>query len=226
MKQRDRLKMTWMLFAALLVGAGCAFADTLVAYWDFGPDSAGYTENVSVENAVGTPTLTGMSAGTGYDSDGQEGSSFVDAEGTSHAAGQALAWGSGVNDGDQEWILSIDLTGFQNLFIRWDYRSTGTGPTNAVLDYKVGVGSWDSVDSLTLSADSTYHAYEKDLSSITAINNQSSVQFRLSGFSGGSGSGTFRTDNLQLSAIPEPAAIGFVVLTGLGFLVVRRFLET
>ena len=218
--------MKRIFFAALLIGTGGVSADTLVAYWDFGPDPAGYTENVSVENAVGTPTLSGMSTGTGYDSNGQTGTSFVDAAGTSHAAGQALAWGSGVNDGNQEWILSVDLTGYQDLSIRWDQRSsTVYGPTGAVFEYKVGSGSWNLLENISLTQDAAFHDYEKDLSSITAINNQSDVKFRLSGFSGGSGNGTFRIDNLQLSTIPEPAAVGFVILTGLGFFVAHRFFD-
>ena len=219
------MKKTVGLLGILFLVGGAAVADVLVAYWGFGSNAAGYTEAVGLENAVGTPTLTGMSAGTGYDSDGQGGTSFTNAEGGSHAAGQALAWGSGVNDGDQEWILSVDLTGYQNLTIRWDYRSTGTGPTNAILDYKVGAGSWVSVESLTLSTDSAYQGYQKDLSALSAVNNQSSVQFRLSGFSGGSGGGTHRIDNLQLSAIPEPAVIGFIGLVGLGFLAARRIFD-
>ncbi|MEA2068775.1 MAG: hypothetical protein U9P12_06205 [Verrucomicrobiota bacterium] len=216
-------KTTGLVFLVFFFAGGGTFADTLVAYWAFGPDAAGYTENVSLENADGVPTLS--VSGTGYDADGQGGGSFVDAEGGSHAAGQALAWGSGVNDGDQEWVLSIDLTGYQDLLIRWDYRATGTGPTNAALDYKVGAGAWSSIETVSISNDSAYHAYEKDLSSIPSINNQSAVQFRLSGFSGGSGSGTFRTDNLQLSAIPEPAVVGFVGLSGLGLLIAKRFFD-
>lgn len=218
-------KTIGLLFGFLFLLGGGAVADVVVAYWDFGPDASGYAETVSLENAVGSPTLAGMPLGSGYDSDGQDGTAFTDAAGGSHAAGQALAWGSGVNDGDQEWILSVDLTGYQDLVIRWDYRSTGTGPTNAVLDYKVGAGSWTTVETLALATDSVFHGYQKDLSAISAIENQSAVQFRLSGFSGGSGSGTHRIDNLQLSAIPEPAVMGFIGLTGLGLLVIRRFLE-
>jgi len=218
--------MKQVLFSAFLMVAGGVLSDTVVAYWDFGPDSSGYTENVAIDHANGTPSLTGMSDGTGYDSNGQPGVAFTDAAGTNHVAGQALAWGSGVNDGNQEWVLSIDLTGYHDLSIRWDFRSTVTyGPTNAVLEYKVGAGSWAAIETLSFPRDATYHAYEKDLSPITAINNQASVQFRLSGFSGGSGSGTYRTDNLQLSAIPEPAVMGFVGLVGLAFLATRRFLE-
>ena len=197
--------------------------DTIVAFWDFGPDSAGYTEQVTVHHTDGNPVLSGMSSGTGYDADGQGGVSFTDVEGIDHASGQALAWGSGVNDSDQEWILSLDLTGFHDIVIRWDYRSTGTGPDGALLDYKTGSNDWNLIDNVIFSNDSTYHEYSKDLSSITELNNQADVQLRLSAFSGGSGGGTYRLDNLQLTAIPEPAALGFITLAGIIVLILRRF---
>jgi len=194
-----------------------AFSDVIIATWDFGPDGSGYTEITSVENVVGTPTLMGMSAGTGYSTEGQSGVSFTDAEGGHHAAGQALAWGSGVNDGDQEWIMNLNLTGYQELTLRWDYRSTGTGPSGARLEYKVGAESWTLIEVIALSTDASYHEYLKDLSTISSIENQSEVQFRLSDFGGGSGGGTHRIDNLQLSTVPEPAT---VAVFGVGVFVV------
>ena len=212
------------VFGLIVVGCfsilNIAVAD-LIAMWDFGLTST-YTESVTVDNAVGIPTLTGMSAGSGYDSDGQGGTDFTDAEGLLHPAGQALAWASGVNDGNQEWVLSIDLTGYQDLSIRWDYRSTSSGPNSAVLDYKVGSGNWTTLENLSITQGTAYHSYSKNLSSISAIENQSSVQFRLSGFSGGSGSGTYRVDNLEVTGIPEPAAIGLIGMVGVGLLFVRR----
>jgi len=207
-----------------------ASADTMVAYWDFGSNIEGYTETVTLENAVGTPTLTGMSVGTSYDSDGQIGVSFLDAVGGSHSDGQALAWGSGVDDGNQEWILGIDLTAYQDLTLRWDYRSSlgaGTGPTRADLAYKVGEGAWTAIESsIALTADSEYHEYSKDLSSISAIDGQSMVQLRLSNFSGAtSTSGTYRTDNLQLSVVPEPAVMGLFGLGGMLVIIARHALR-
>lgn len=197
-------------------------SDSVIALWDFGPDDNGYTEQVTINNTIGTPTLSGMAAGSGYDTNGQDGIPFVNADGAIHNAGQALTWGSGVNDGDQEWIMTLDLTGYQNVALRWDYRSTSTGPTNAVFDYRINSGNWTQIEEITLIGDSAFHAYDKDLTSITAINDQPSVEFRLSGFAGGSGSGTHRIDNLQVTAIPEPAVIGFVTLAALGGLIGKR----
>lgn len=199
-------------------------ADSVIALWDFGPDEAGYSNEVTVNNTIGTPTLTGMEAGTSYVDAGYKGISFTDADGAFHTDGQALAWGSGVNDENQEWILELDLTGFSGINIRWDYRSSGTGPSSARLDYRLDGETWVSIDTLDLNNDANFHVYEKELASITAIDNHAAVEFRLSGFAGGEGSGTHRIDNLQIAAIPEPAVISLVLLFGSSLLVTRRIL--
>ncbi len=211
-----------LIVAIVAAAAFIAGADVVVAYWDFGPDAAGYTETVSIENAIGTPSLTGIASGTGYVAGGSGGVSFTDAVGGGHVAGQALSWASGVNDGDQQWILGVDLTGYQDMAIRWDYRATSAGPSGASLEYKVGTGIWTLIETASFARDSSYHEYVKDLSSISAIENQTSVQFRLSGFTGGSGTGTYRQDNLQVAAIPEPATLALLGFGGLTALVIRR----
>ena len=214
---KKTLIVTMVTAVAFIAGA-----DIIVAYWDFGPDAAGYTETVSMENAIGTPTLTGPASGTGYVAGGSGGVSFSDAVGDSHAAGQAFSWASGVNDGDQTWVLGVDLTGYQDMTISWDYRATSTGPSGASLEYKVGAGIWTLIETASFTRDSIYHEYAKDISSISAIENQASVQFRLLNFTGGSGTGTYRQDNLQIAAIPEPATLALLGFGGLAALVIRR----
>jgi hypothetical protein len=211
-----------LLIAITSAGAFIAGADLIVAYWDFGPDAAGYTEAVSIENAIGTPTLSGMASGTGYVTNGSGGASFTDAAGDGHDAGQALSWASGVNDGDQQWVLSIDLTGHQDMTVRWDYRATAAGPSGASLEYQVGAGVWTLIETAGFVRDSNYHEYAKDISAVSAIENQASVQFRLSNFSGGSSTGTYRQDNLQITAIPEPATLALLGFGSLTAMVIRR----
>lgn len=203
------------------LSAAAVRAEIIVAYWDFGSDSAHYTENALINNTGGTPEL--LVGGTGIQPSGQAGTGFTDAEGTVHAAGQALAWNY-LTEEDQSWIMHLDLTGYHDVAIRWDYRTTGTGPESATFAWRVGNGDWIDVQTLSFTRDSSWHAMGLDLSSISALNGEKEAAFRLSGFSGATGwSATFRTDNLQVTAIPEPATALMVVLgASTAFLARRR----
>ncbi|MBU0678842.1 MAG: PEP-CTERM sorting domain-containing protein [Verrucomicrobia bacterium] len=214
-----------LVFALTLISS--SYGATL-AIWDFGPDAAGYTEVPQKEVVTGTPTLT-MFTGTGYDADGTGGTAYVDDDSDAHAAGQAASWASGVNDG-QNWILTINLTGYEVTSLRFDGRATGTGPSGADLDYNIGAG-WVSLLSPTFPQDSAFHAYSTSVP--TAVDDQASVQFRLSNFTGGSGGGTFVFDNLEVigveggggpgpgGAVPEPSTAG-LMLVAIGFMVAGR----
>ena len=212
-------EMKGMVLAAAL--ACSATGDVVVAYWNFGMDAAGYTENVSVENTVGTPVLS-VFKGEGYQISGAAGTDFTDEGGMPVPPGQALAWASGVNDG-QYWLVDIDLSGYRDLSIRWDYRSTSSGPSSADLEYKTG-DVWHPAGTVLFSRDSEFHEYSEDLSACFPMNNCSSVQIRLSNFGGGSGSGTIRMDNLLItgSVIPEPATAGLATLAGLVIFIIRK----
>lgn len=208
----------------MILAAGMSFtaaADTILAYWNFGADAAGYTEEVTVQNSAGVPVLT-VFKGEGYQPSGNSGIAFTDASGLLHPAGQALGWASGLNDG-QYWLVDVNLTGYRDLTIRWDYRASASGPSGADLEYKAG-DEWHLIESISFARDSVFYGYSTDLSSFSDFENQAAVQFRLSNFTGGSGSGTFRMDNLQITAaaVPEPAAFTLTCIGGILVFIVRR----
>jgi len=213
-----RVRIMIMMTAGLTWAAA---GNVIVAYWNFGPDAAGYTETVSKENAAGTPQLT-VYRGEGYQVSGSAGTAFTDAGGAVHSAGQALSWASGVNDG-QYWQVDLNTSGYRDLTIRWDSRATSTGPSGADLEYQSGAG-WQLIETVVFARDSSYNPYSAALTLFPALNNKEAVQLRLSNFTGGSGSGTFRMDNLQITAhaIPEPATMTLTGLAGLLALIIRR----
>ena len=225
------MKKVIVLTALVLLPAlsGPANAD-LMAIWDFGPDSVHYTEAVTAKNVnvVGTPTLS--VSGAEKDSNGKDGRAYRDAEGTSHIAGQAAAWEdvSGTAS-DAEWIMSVNTTGWRDMTIRWDYWSDNTGgnrgPTTFDFFYRVGDGSWvRELNNQAITRDDNWHVFSYDLSSITAIEGQSYVQFRVYDLNRADDDGDYKFDNLELTGVPEPCSIA---LLGIGVLMAltrkRRF---
>lgn len=217
MKKRTAIQT---ITAIAWLTAAVARPEIIVAFWDFGSNSANYTEDALINKTTGTPEL--IVGGSGYQAAGQAGTGFTDAEGTVHGAGQAMAWNNLMAE-DQSWIVQLDLTGYRDVAIRWDYRTTSTGPESATFSWRVGSGDWTDVQTLSFTRDSGWHAMQVDLTSILALNEEEDVAFRLSGFSGATNtSATFRTDNLQITAIPEPATALMVALGTLTAFWIRR----
>jgi hypothetical protein len=205
-----------------LLALGSVANASLMAVWTFGPNSTNYTLVPQYEYAQGTPVMT--AGGADYDDNGGNGVAFTDAGGNSHIAGQALHWGdvSGTAD-DAYAIITIDTTNWQDMAIRWDYKSdntgTKTGPVSFDLDYQVGAGGWiNIVDNYAITRDDAWHEFSYDLSSLTAINNQSSVQLRINDLNENDLNGDYWQDNVQLTGVPEPLSIAFLALGGIALL--------
>jgi hypothetical protein len=206
-----------------LLALGSVANASLMAVWDFGPNKDNYTLVPQYEYAEGIPVMT--AGGGDYDTDGGNGIDFIDAAGNSHAAGQALHWNDVSKSSDNAYIIiAIDTTGWQDMAIRWDYMSDNTGkkgPVSFDMDYKVGSGDWiNIVNNYAITRDDAWHQLSYDLSSLTAINNQSSVQFRVSDFDHGDSSGDYWQDNVQLTgtAVPEPFSAVLLALGGAALL--------
>lgn len=207
-------KMIIAMMLTMGLSALSAGAATL-AYWDFGPDASGYTENVTKDSVIGTPTLT--ISGTDKDDDGQSGNAYTDDDGAFHDAGQAAAWTSGANEGDDQWLMTINLSSVTGpAWLGFEYRSTGSGPTSADLSYNIGAGwvAWDT--GISLNNNSSFNSYSIALDG--AMLGESNVQILFDNFLNGTGSGTFRNDNIEVwddtdppVAAPEPGTASLIV---------------
>lgn len=201
----------------LLALGSVANAD-LMAVWDFGPNSTNYTLVPQYEYVSGVPALA--AGGADYDDNGGNGVAFTDAAGNSHDAGQALHWGDVSGDVDDAYIIvTIDTTGWQDMAIRWDYKSDNsggkTGPVSFDLDYQIGAGGWiNIVDNYAITRDDAWHQFSYDLSLLNAINNQSSVQFRINDLNENDVNGDYWQDNIQLTGVPEPLSAVLLALGG------------
>jgi hypothetical protein len=177
---------------------------------------------IDVDNVVGTPAIT--QAGGSIDADGAVGTAFTDANGTNHSAGSAMGYLSGINDTPTNmWTLSFDSTGFLDLILRFDYRTTSTGSPSLALDYQVNGGGFTSISSPSLTLDSTYHALSVDLSAISTLENVASVDLRVT-LTAGSSTGTTQFDNIQLTgiAVPEPSTVSLFGFGSLAMFLFRR----
>ena len=188
----------------------------LMAIWNFGPDAAGYTEDVTTENVIGIPVLT-LDGGE-IDLNGKDGIEYTDSAGTFHSEGQAAAWNDiKVQGKDAEWIMMINTTGFEDMTIRWDYKAWDSDTDSFDLEYRINGGEWMAIrDDQAITGDGDYHSFSWDLSGISAIENQSAVEFYFDEIEL-NGNGKYAFDNLEVSGsvIPEPCTIALLVLAGI-----------
>jgi hypothetical protein len=207
----------------LLTALQFAKADT-IAKWTFetshpsGSRAAGvWRTNITAE--IGTGTASGFhSVSAGY--------AGFHGNGSAGVFGVTNGWAVG-----DFFQFAVSTTGFQNILISYDQAGAINGPRDFFLeystngntftkfgsDYLVGLGNWS--DTIA----STANSFSFDLSSVTAINGQSTVYFRVVDDStvaigGGTVSGYAddRIDNFLVSAqpVPEPSIMALAVLGG------------
>lgn len=183
----------------------------MMAIWDFGLDGDHYTEDPTAWNVVDEPKLS--ISGGDYDTNGKDRVVYA-------GAGQAGAWDNVT--ADSQWVMTINTTGWQDMTIRWDYRSEDTpgdlGPSSFDFDYRVGGGSWTEIrNNRAITRDYNWHEFSYNLSAISTIENQSLVQFRVKVLNrrGDESGGNFRFNNFEMTGVPEPCSIA---LLGIGVL--------
>ncbi|MES2437892.1 MAG: PEP-CTERM sorting domain-containing protein [Verrucomicrobiota bacterium] len=131
-------------------------------------------------------------------------------------------------------------TGFSGITITFDQNGSGTGPRDFKLQYSTDGASFTDFGSAYAlpagimwatgaAATPAVTTFSFDLSSITALDNDSSIFFRLvntTTTSIGNGTvaagGTGRVDNVVIATVPEPASILLGALGLLGILRRRR----
>ena len=213
--------MRQCFFASLmcLVALGTTARAELITVWTFGPNAANYTLVPQVD-ATASAVLT--AGGGSIDATGGNGVAFTDANGNTYVAGQALHWSDTTKSGGDAYItITVNTTGWQDLDLRWDYKSKYDtskgkgGPVQWDLDYDIGNG-WDSiVNNQQVTCDSNFHSFDIDLSGFTDLNDCGSVQIKLHNPKEGTlKDGDYWEDNIQLTGtpVPEPATLSLLAL--------------
>lgn len=223
------MKALAIALAVLAAGSVPAFAQTTLANWNF--DSS--TISGSSTNFGPITADFGVGAASGH-----------------HAAG-ATTWSTPVGNGSAKSFSSntwaagdyyqfqTSSTGQNGLMVSWDQFGSSTGPkdfqlqvstdglsfTNFASYAVLGTPAWSSGGSRN-----SAFTYSYDLSSLTNLDNQASVYFRLIDLTTGSigggtvaTTGTGRVDNFSITAIPEPSTYAVMIaLAGFAFVICRR----
>jgi hypothetical protein len=130
---------------------------------------------------------------------------------TPNTAGTAVSLSNFANGTTQFFQFQLSgVSSFQDYMLYIQLRGSGTGATSVTLQYSLNGTTF--TDFQTFATTTTFAPYTFDLSSIAAIEGQSTVYFRFVGVNttGATGTiGTFVIDNFQVQAVPVgPTAAG------------------
>ena len=162
----------------------------------------------SFSNSQAIPSLTLLSA--------------VSGGGNTHGFPSGNSVGmNGWNGGASYFQFTLDATGYQNLVLAWAGNRSSTGPTNLVLEYSSDGGA--TFNNFVNLGSLANYTTTQDVSSVTALNNNSLDVFRLVGVDAVAG-GTLKIDNfsIDVTAVPEPSTMLLVGAGVLGMFAIRR----
>lgn len=221
------VKQVFIAAAALAaMGVGSANA-ALISYYNFNalsiatasaPGSGGVPTSISANSGSGTLSLSGWS---GLVDD--FGGSTINAL-NSDAAEESLSLVS--NAGNGSFVqLQFSTAGLEDIIVTFATRGTSTGYNSGLYSYSTdGTNFTQAGVPSTATISTTFALATADLSSISAIDDQSSVFVRYTLAGASSVSGNNRIDNLQINGtvIPEPASLGLIGVGALALLRRRR----
>lgn len=190
------MKKLLVTFATVALYCAAGHAVT-IAFWSFNS---------------GTPLTPNEGAGTFVDATGAGTVSYVAGVtyGT-YVAGSAIsrssaAWGSAVQS-TRFYEMRVNASSLTQLNLRYDGNRSASGPTRVDLYYSTdGGGTYTLHSSMTQPSAWTGFSFA-GLSSVSGLNNNSDVRFRLAPSGTTAAAGTLRFDNVLIESIPEPAVM-------------------
>ena len=212
------------LLAVLSVSVG-AFGQVIIADWTFEtsqPNIMNQTILTGINPEVGAGTASAVHANAMTDYSSPSGNGSV------HSF-SANTWSVG-----DYYQFQVSTVGDMGIQVSWNQTRSATGPAswnfayglNGV-DFTVALGGY-TANSITWSnsAPAAGSSFSVDLSSVSALDNASSVYFRISAATAAGGAaGTARVDDFQVAATPVPEPREYAMVAGLGligFCVFRR----
>ena len=239
-------KIILLLAIASVLNLDCARASVVLANWTF------ETYNAATLTAATGPTLlaeAGLGAGVAVATGVHASSSTA----WSNPAGNGSAESFSVNTwavGDYFQFRTSSL-GYSGISLSWDHTGSSTGPSSFSLLYSTDSGSnftqfatyaivranpTGQPNTINFSDTTTGNgwtatktaintSFSYDFSSITGLNSNSDIVFRISNLSSGvAPAGSSRVDNVIITAsVPEPSSGALLVLGGAALVAVRSF---
>ena len=204
-----------------------AEAATQLVVWTFGADAASYTTAPTSGVASGTAVLT--LADGDLDANGKDGVSYMDAAGILHDPGQAGAWNDiKVTGPDAEVIIQFSSLGYEDLALRFDYRSEGADffdlwySVNGI-DFVQVLDNDPRIDVNWALPGNPFGTVTADLSGVVPMQNATTVYLRIDDLEEMTGNDRFAIDNIEITGepIPEPQ-VAFLLVASLVLGIGRR----
>ena len=233
-----KIVVLFLVSVSTLLISQATKADTL-ADWTFESSGLGsylpgantVTTNFYAEGGLqaGTAAATGLHAGNATYSSPSGDDSTKSLSSTLWAVGDF-------------YQFQLNTLNYSNVMLSFEQVSSATGPSSFNLQYSLNGSSFTTFSSYTVTNAPSWSpttgpfsssSFSADLSSITALDNASSVYFRLvdanntvdaAGTAGVGTGGTDRVDDFIVSAlpVPEPSALVLSTLGGIALLALRR----
>jgi len=225
-------KLVLLLSSASAMVVTSLQAQTTIAQWNFSDFGANVTNTTFGPVAATAGVNASGAVLTGVHSNA--------ASVWSHPAGNGNADSLSANNwttGDYFQFRFSTLT-FSNIGMAWSQARSSTGPTNFSLRYSTDGSSFTTFTNYTVlqsggggapgtwsgTVSNSIYVLSYDMSSITALDNQADVYFRLVSEQTAATAGTVRIDDITITGVPEPSTYAMLALAGAGFAgyVIRR----
>jgi hypothetical protein len=222
MRLRFEKLLSYAAMLAVLAAAPTAMAGTITG-WTFETSAPATAGPHAAE--IGTGSATGVHAGAATFS-------------TPAGNGSARSFSSNVWAIGDYYQFTTSSATFSNIGISWEETRSGTGPSAFEVQYSTDGSTYTALPALLVPAytvaavtwnsgtpDATGNSnFVRDLSSITGLNNNATIGFRLvaTGAAGGT-AGTNRVDNFRvLDNVPEPCTAMLLGMAGFALVACSR----
>ncbi|HVG37949.1 MAG TPA: lamin tail domain-containing protein, partial [Pyrinomonadaceae bacterium] len=188
------------LFVSMMIG-GTAQAQTTIVNYDFNAGTS-YATLTPVTAPGVTSTASSTEAFVTFGGTATTPAAFTQ----NPTAGNALAMNnsSGTNTRYFQFQLGGPaLVNYASYKIYFQAQRSGTGAQVITLAYSTDGTNFTNFPTTGAPGNGSFNAILFDLSAVTALNNRSSITFRLLA-SSASGTGTLRIDNFQVQAVNSP----------------------